>query len=108
MGANAKSLPPVPLSDTCGRLCVWNYMSIKTLQQSRYPTRKLLWFRKVYPVIVVRFIFFMYYFYNVTHHPFASEYTKSRYICKANANREQNLSSLLEQLCRTATFLMLR
>ena len=107
MGANAKSLPPVPLSDTCGRLCVWNYMSTKTLQQSRHP-RKSLWFKRVHPVIVVHFIFFMYYFYNVTHHPFASEYTKSRYICKANANRDQNLSSLLEQLCRAAAYLMQR
>ena len=33
---NAQSLPPVPLSDTCGRLCAWRYMSLTMLCHSKY------------------------------------------------------------------------
>ena len=110
---NTQSLPPVPSSDTCGRLCIYIWM--KTLrplgsaawlvQESRYLPKSLR-LRGLWLVFVVCFIVFISIILNVAHHPIASEYTTLR--CKANANREQNLPSLLEQLCRDAAFLLQR
>ena len=54
---NAQSLPPVPLSDTCGRLCIYIWM--KTLRQSRYPPPKSLRLRSLWLVFVVCFIVFI-------------------------------------------------
>ena len=48
---NAQSLPPVPLSDTCGRLCVWCYMSLTMLCHNKYPPPKSLWIRRLYRVM---------------------------------------------------------
>ena len=102
---NTQSLPPVPLTDTCGRLCLRSYMIMKMLRQHRYPPKSLR-LRGLWLVFVVCFIVFISIIINVAHHSLLNEYTKMR--CKANANREQNLPSLLEQLCRDAAFLMQR
>ena len=75
---NAQSLPPVPLSDTCGRLCIYIWM--KTLRQSRYPPPKSLRLRSLWLVFVVCFIVFISIILNVAHHSLLSEYTKMR--CK--------------------------
>ena len=74
---NAQSLPPVPSSDTCGRLCI--YMWMKTLRQSRYPPKSLR-HRGLWLVFVVCFIVFISIILNVAHHSLLSEYTKMR--CK--------------------------
>ena len=75
---NAQSLPPVPLSDTCGRLCIYIWM--KTLRQNRYPPPKSLRLRSLWLVFVVCFIVFISIILNVAHHSLSSEYTKMR--CK--------------------------
>ena len=74
---NAQSLPPVPLSDTCGRLCI--YMWMKTIRQNNCPP-KLLSLRELQLVFVVCFIVFISIILNVAHHSLSSEYTKMR--CK--------------------------
>ena len=75
---NTQSLPPVPSSDTCGRLCI--YMRMKTLRQSRYPPPKSLRLRGLWLAFVVCFIVFISIILNVAHHSLLSEYTKMR--CK--------------------------
>ena len=74
MDTNAQSLPPVPLSDTCGRLCI--YMWMKTLRQSRYsPPPKPIRIRELESVFVVCSIVFMSIFTNVANHSVARAYT---------------------------------
>ena len=74
---NAQSLPPVPLSDTCGRLCIYIWM--KTLRQNRYPPKSLR-LRSLWLVFVVCFIVFISIILNVAHHSLSSEYITLR--CK--------------------------
>ena len=55
---HTKSLPPVSLSDTCGRLCF--YMGLYMLRQSLYPSPPTLLIpRKVYAVLYVYAVGFM-------------------------------------------------
>ena len=67
----------MPLSDTCGRFCIYIWM--KTLRQSRYPSKSLR-LKSLWLVFVVCFIVFISIILNVAHHSLLSEYTKMR--CK--------------------------
>ena len=75
---NAQSLPLVPLTDTCGRLCI--YIGMKTLRQSRYPPPKSLRLRGLWLAFVVCFIVFISIILNMAHHSLSREYTTMR--CK--------------------------
>ena len=68
---NAESLPPVPLSDTCERLCI--YLWMKTLGQSQYPPPKSLRVRELNWSLYVYSDVFMSILYNVAHHPATGE-----------------------------------
>ena len=67
----------MPLSDTCGRLCIYIWM--KTLRQSRYLPKSLR-LRSLWLVFVVCFIVFISIILNVAHHSLSSEYITLR--CK--------------------------
>ena len=90
---NTQSLPPVPLTDTCGRLCLRIYVRMKMLRQSRYPPPKSLRLKGLHPVFVVYSIVFIYF--NIIY----SE-SKSQYI-----RRVTNLRGFLMRSLRSSSFL---